>query len=440
METIANSQEDVLIDSLSYKLGNSASYITDRKSVTFWPSGSNIYKTSSGTKVIKFQLNSEGWLDPSTVMIYFDLVNNDIDPQKYVRPLQGAHSFFRRCRISSNGQLVEDFDYNRTHQMFEMLTSSHNRENVDVEGFGYRSDTIEPHATHNAATLPGFKGGHHHTVGMKLCSGILNQSKMLPLKFMSNLTIELELVNDANDPVVTPGVDSLFTTGNTTNDWSIENCQLKCDIITIDNTLQNNYDSHLSSGGKLPISYNTYITQSQAVSGQDISVNVSRAISRLKSVFVSFYKTPTVATSADKEWLHFVHPMENSVNYDKRLEIEVQLQIGSKLFPEYPIRSISESFAQLKKSIGIQGSNFHSVSITPKQYRNDHFVIGIDTEKALGASYTGLSTRSGDLLSVRVKAQDKAELVAGFMPDQMFITMIADCVMEVSDAGVSVLD
>ena len=196
----------------------------------------------------------------------------------------------------------------------------------------------------------------------------------------------------------------------------------------------------MKSGGKLPISYNTYITQSQAVSGQDISVNVSRAISRLESVFVSFYKTPTVATSADKEWLHFVHPMENSVNYDKRLEIEVQLQIGSKLFPEYPIRSISESFAQLKKSIGIQGSNFHSVSITPKQYRNDHFVIGIDTEKALGASYTGLSTRSGDLLSVRVKAQDKAELVAAFMPDQMFITMISDCVLEVSDSGVQVLD
>ena len=50
METIANFSEDVLIDSLSYKLGNSASYITDRKSSTFWPSGNNIYKPSSGTK------------------------------------------------------------------------------------------------------------------------------------------------------------------------------------------------------------------------------------------------------------------------------------------------------------------------------------------------------------------------------------------------------
>ena len=95
METIANSSEDVLIDALSYKLGNSASYITDRKSVTFWPSGSNIYKTTSGTKVIKFQLNSEGWLDPSTVVVNFNLVNNDATTTKYVRPLQGGHSFFQ---------------------------------------------------------------------------------------------------------------------------------------------------------------------------------------------------------------------------------------------------------------------------------------------------------------------------------------------------------
>ena len=82
METIANSSEDVLLDSLSYKLGNSAQYLTGRKSVTFWPSGSNIYKPSSGTKVIKLQLNSEGWLDCSTVVVNFDLHNNDASKTK----------------------------------------------------------------------------------------------------------------------------------------------------------------------------------------------------------------------------------------------------------------------------------------------------------------------------------------------------------------------
>ena len=155
METIVNGTEDVLIDALSYKLGNSASYINDRKSVTFWPSGSNIYKPESGTKVIKFQLNSEGWLDPSTVRINFNLVNNEATGvTKNLRPLQGGHSFFRRMRISCAGSLLEDFDYNRTHQMFEMLTAADNRNNDMIEGFGYRSDTKEPNAAPDYRRCP----------------------------------------------------------------------------------------------------------------------------------------------------------------------------------------------------------------------------------------------------------------------------------------------
>ena len=445
MEAYTQSSEDQLIDGLPFKLGNSASYITDRKSVTFWPSGSNIYKTSSGTKVIKFQLNADSWLDPSTVRIMFNLVNNG-DAVERLRPLQGPHSFFRRVRISANGCLLEDFDYNRTHQMFEMLTSVHNRDNDDIEGFGYRSDTLHG-AAPSTDTMPGIMGGSYQTVGFKLCSGIFNQPKMLPLKYMGALTIELELVNDKNDPVITPGVDAVFTVANTSNDWQIENVQLKCDIVTLDNTLQNNYDSHLLSGKSLPINFNTYITQSQAVTGQDVSVNVSRAISRLKSVFVSFYKSPPVVGGVaadpawnDKEWLKFMNPMAASSTYNKGYEIETQLQIGSKLFAEYPLRSMSESYAQLKKSVGILGSNFHSMSITPAQYRNEHFVIGIDTEKSVGASWTGLSTRSGDLLSVRVKAQDKSVLTAALMPDTLHIVLHSDCILEISDSGVSVFD
>ena len=182
MESYASSSEDQLIDSLSFKLGNSASYITDRKSVTFWPTGSNIYKTSSGTKVIKFQLNGDGWCDPSTTRIMFNLVNNG-DAVERLRPLQGAYSFFRRLRITA-GALLEDFEYNRTHQMFESLTSVHNRDNGDIEGFGYRSDTVAPEVAHTTSTLPGITGGSYQTVGFKLCSGIMNQSKLLPLKYM----------------------------------------------------------------------------------------------------------------------------------------------------------------------------------------------------------------------------------------------------------------
>ena len=105
MEAVANSVDDALIDSLSFKLSNSASYITDRKSVTFWPTGSNIYKTNSGTKVIRFVLTNDNWLDPSTLRLMFNLVNNDATSTKMLRTISGGWSFFRRIRIMSKMSL-----------------------------------------------------------------------------------------------------------------------------------------------------------------------------------------------------------------------------------------------------------------------------------------------------------------------------------------------
>ena len=221
-------------------------------------------------------------------------------------------------RISCAGSLLEDFDYNRTHQMFEMLTAADNRNNDMIEGFGYRSDSIEPNAALNTGDAPGIPAASSQTVGMKLCSGLMNQSKMLPLKYMGNLTIELELVNSKDDPVVKPGVDAVFTTSNTTNDWQMENVQLKCDICNLDNSLQNNYDSHLLSGKSLPINFNTYITQSQAISGTDVSISLNRAITRLKSIFVTFWQS-TDTDASHKEWNDFNHPMDNATGLKFKL-------------------------------------------------------------------------------------------------------------------------
>jgi hypothetical protein len=80
-----------------------------------------------------------------------------------------------------------------------------------------------------------------------------------------------------------------------------------------------------------------------------------------------------------KTFNSFLHPMSAAyyavaeiTDYTK--EFQWQLQIGSKLFPEYPARSLAESFYQLKKALGIHGSAFHSLSITAKQFRTDHFI------------------------------------------------------------------
>jgi hypothetical protein len=56
MEAITNAAEDYLIDGLSFKMAPGASYVTDRKSSTFWSVGSNAYTPTGGVKLLKFQL------------------------------------------------------------------------------------------------------------------------------------------------------------------------------------------------------------------------------------------------------------------------------------------------------------------------------------------------------------------------------------------------
>ena len=123
METIVNSADDLLIDSLSFKLKPAASYVVDRKSSTFWSIGSNAYTPVGGVKLIKFQLNGDdgNWLDPSSVVFQFELVNtaavagvND----NISRPVGQPHLFFRRLRVLAGGQVVEDIqDFGRNMEL-----------------------------------------------------------------------------------------------------------------------------------------------------------------------------------------------------------------------------------------------------------------------------------------------------------------------------------
>ena len=94
VEAIANSVEDKLIDGLSFKLAPGALYVYERKSVTYHPQGSNIYSPGAGTKLIKMLITGEGWVDPSTFRIMFDLQNNEASGSgKEVRPIGGPWFF-----------------------------------------------------------------------------------------------------------------------------------------------------------------------------------------------------------------------------------------------------------------------------------------------------------------------------------------------------------
>ena len=140
MEATAHSAEDYVIDALSFKLKPGASYITNRRSVSFFPYGGNQYSVT-GVKVIKLVLTGDSWLDPGTVRIQFALRNLAPQAAQQLRTVSGPWSFFRRVGILAGGQILEDMDdYNRIHEMFDVLQAPAHRTNDDILGFGGRYD------------------------------------------------------------------------------------------------------------------------------------------------------------------------------------------------------------------------------------------------------------------------------------------------------------
>ena len=58
-------------------------------------------------------------------------------------------------------------------------------------------------------------------------------------------------------------------------------------------------------------------------------------------------------------------------------------------------------------------------------------------KKASGAAWTGINTRAGDLLTVKMKGDNS---ITADMPTQMFVVLHSDNIMEISDGIVSVYD
>ena len=78
--------------------------------------------------------------------------------------------------------------------------------------------------------------------------------KTIPLRYCP-LVLEFEIVNDPNDPIIWPGVAQPgmpnpldFYDEICSNEWLISQIQLKCDLVTLDNGLENEYFKHLLAG------------------------------------------------------------------------------------------------------------------------------------------------------------------------------------------------
>jgi hypothetical protein len=521
MESIT-AVEDKLIDGLSFKLGAGASYITDRRSVSFQPQGSNIYQSQSGTRLLRIALNGSGWLDPSTVRISYDLVNGETGGTKNLRMLGGAYSVFERARLLCGGTVIEDIDsFARVSHMLQLLKSKDSRLNEQAEGLGvewcehqylaYSVNSLtgftggtpavsEAARALNADTYEGIKPGDSQRVMFKPCFGMFaeSQEKFIPIEY-ANLILELQLVSNPDDPVLFSGLydsrtaentaqgaaraASTFYKSNCTNQWRIQNVEVKCDLITIDDQLNASYSQHLLSGKTLSINYSTMITQVHNITAQSKpSINVTRALTRLKGIFCSLAKNDLVGPfkPGAKEYRTFWSPMSiengyyfenhNAVSFRHTTEGEFKFyaQLGSKRFPEYPAAGHPECYSMLRKMMGHRSSTIHSFDVTPRNYRDNRMILAVDMEKVSGgeAGWSGINTKSGSQLTITFEYNSgnvgdgigndvKIGQIGGTgagetaisvsrtgarLADRMYVTLVSDNIIEISANGVSIYD
>jgi hypothetical protein len=129
--------------------------------------------------------------------------------------------------------------------------------------------------------------------------------------------------------------------------------------------------------------------------------------------------------------------IDTLTNYTKSVEANeitsLQLQIGSFLIPQYPIRSHSECFYSLRKALGIASNNIANVDIDGNEYRNNRFIVGLDCEKILGLAFTGTNTKNS-LMTVRMKTEEANKA------NRFHILLTAEMVLEVSDGRIAVFD
>ena len=172
----------------------------------------------------------------------------------------------------------------------------------------------------------------------------------------------------------------------------------------------------------MPLSFNSRITS---------AINVQCSFWASSPATPVKFLTKTLKRSP----LRFHNP--SAIVADERT-LEWSMQIGSKQWPEMTTcKSIAATMSLLKQALGIYDQNIASTSITRNHFFATRYCIGIPTSTIPGQVFSGISTRSGDLLSVLVK---NLTAMAGEEAQKLHCTLIAEVILELKESGTVLLE
>ena len=195
------------------------------------------------------------------------------------------------------------------------------------------------------------------------------------------------------------------------------------------------------AGKSLPLKYQTFISQQSSIVGKNISVQVIRAVTKLQKAFITFYQEPGAPVPFIKPNTYFHHPMsEAPLTYTPSKELQIALQLGSKLYPEYPTTNLSECYYRLREALNLPDYHQHAISNKFKDYIRNKLIYCTDFQKVSDASWSGVNTKSGQILMVNVKAVDSGGIASNNIATTMYTLLQAEQILEIRDVGCTVYD
>ena len=191
------------------------------------------------------------------------------------------------------------------------------------------------------------------------------------------------------------------------------------------------------SGRALQLNLRTIMSQQAIIpaAAVDFQATVVRALSRIAAVFVTFQGR--AAANASILRLHNPSAIVGAVAGGERT-LEWSVQIGSKQWPEMSTcKSTAATMSLLKQALGIYDQNIACTSIHPENYLESRYVIGVPTSTIPGQVFSGISTRSGDLLSVLIK---NMHVAPERQAQKLHISMVAEVILELKESGTVLLE
>jgi hypothetical protein len=406
-----------------------------------------MYPTSASTftpntvNVCRLTLASEGeWLDPSTLRFVCTVVNNSTLPFDFFKPVSTSPScLFQRVRELCGGTVISDvLNYARTAETFQnKLEPTEWQYSEGVLGFaggqfGMKNEPIADPYDANATYCPAERhpqpgkigAGKQYTCVQRLLTGICKSNKLIPLR-VCPLTYELTLE-------VAAKVSRMST------NYSLVNCYMLCDLITLDSSVQNSYYKSLLSGAALSLVIPQYTTIHYPITNAaTLAIVVQRAFTRNVAVFVTFtnredlvgeFSYPDIRVSREMIRSRATPFLEDSA-------FSFQLQLGSKLWPEQPMSSLAEMYETLRKAVGTHNQDIKSISLDRSDYLGNAFILGVDLEKNLGDPFSAVNTRAGDVLRLVFNNINTETALTS-----VYVHLISSSILEIRETGAFLFD